>query len=409
MKNKLGIITILVLTIALAAGLVLMNRNQDTRKSAHFAEAKMYIVPSEFEVKVGEEKTLHLFVDSGDIIGASSTDQKAKVQNVQTKICFSDSLEISGEAKDSVNYVASSGFEQVALANTSKADNGDNCLSLAIVADSFDKLKSGAGIDVATIKVKAVKVGEGTIAIDQSKSVISGENSADALDKYIKVGSVDGANFKVNGTTGRITPTREPVSGKWPVLKFKMAFRDMEEGAKCGTNLSKGISIVALGPDGSKKEYNDIAVTRTSATNSKGSAIYEGSVELKDFSHTQNIAVFLKGPRDLQWKYGEDQQKEFYNKAGGVLSGLTNGSDTKVFDFSEYPLIPGDVTGDVDGVQDGKIDGRDYAYVKAAAAERKTVDAGEFLATDFDGDCVTISRDVNALLISIREKQEQLY
>jgi len=411
MKNKLGIITILILTVALAAGLVLINRNQDTRKSAHFAEAKMYLMPDDLVFQNGEEKLVHVYVDSGDIIGASGTNQKAKVQNIQTQICYSDNLEIPGEVKDSVNYVASSGFEQVALARIENSTSGEKCLSLAIVSDTFDNLKSGDGIDVATIKFKAVKVGDGTIAINQAKSVISGENAASDSDKYIKVASVAGTNFVV-ADTGGPEPTPEPTTpptGNWPVLKFKIAFRDIDSGAKCGETISKGVSIIALGPDGSKKEYNGINVVRTEAENSKGNAIYEGMVELKDFSYADNVAIFVKGPRDLQWKYGEDKQKEFYNKAGGTLSGLTKGSDTKTFDFSEFPLIPGDVTSDVEGVQDGQIDGRDYSYVKAAAAERKTVSAGEFLATDFDGDCGTYSRDINALLISIREKQEQLY
>jgi len=67
------------------------------------------------------------------------------------------------------------------------------------------------------------------------------------------------------------------------------------------------------------------------------------------------------------------------------------------------------VTGLTAGVQDGKIDGLDYSLMITNATSRVNVTEGKFLATDLDGDCWTVSRDVNALLLSIKEKQEQLY
>ena len=405
MKNKLGIITIAILIIALVAGMILVNRNQDTRRSAAFAEAKVFLLPSEeINHEVGDKFTVQLWIEPGDKFDG---DGKAKVQNIQTIICYGPelALDTSGEA-EGVKETEANGFDDVALAKVNVVD-GKNCLSLAIVADNFDRIKSET-MEVGKIYFSSVSEGEGEITINKDKTVISGENNADALDKYIDVGTVVGTSYKIGGGDDPII-TQPPISGDWPVLNFKMAFRDVTPEAKCAVNNKNYVNVIALGPDGTRKSYDQIPVRITNEKNEKGAAIFEGYVELEGFAFKDNVAVFLKGPRDLQWKYGNNNQNSFYDKAGGELKGLTNQAGEMVFDFSEFPLIPGDVTGLTAGVQDGKIDGLDYSLMITNATSRVNVTEGKFLATDLDGDCWTVSRDVNALLLSIKEKQEQLY
>jgi hypothetical protein len=406
MKNKLGIITIAILTIALVAGMILVNRNQDTRRSAAFAEAKVFLLPSEkIEREVGDKFTVQLWVDPGDRYDGTG---KAKVQNIQTIICYGPelALDTSSEAKG-VKETEANGFDDVALAKVNVVD-GKNCLSLAIVADNFDRIKSET-MEMGKIYFSAVSEGEDLITINKDKTVISGENSADSLDKYISVGTVTGTSYIVGGGGDDPIVTQPPISGDWPVLNFKMAFRDVVPEMKCAVNNKNYVNVIALGPDGSRKSYDQIPVRITNEKNSKGAAVFEGYVELEGFAFKDNVAVFLKGPRDLQWKYGNNNQNSFYDKAGGELKGLTNQAGEMIFDFSEFPVIPGDVTGLTAGVQDGKIDGLDYAFIKNNAVNRVNVSEGKFLATDLDGDCWTVSRDVNSLLLSIKEKQEQLY
>lgn len=407
MKNKLGIITIAILTIALVAGMILVNRSQDTRRSAAFAEAKVFLLPSEkIEREVGDKFTVQLWVESGDRYDGTG---KAKVQNIQTQICFGSEITIDKSDADAngVDHVIENGFDQVALAQIT-TENGKNCLSLAIVADNFDRIKSGT-MEVGKIYFVSTAEGEGQITINKEKTKISGENSADTVDKYIDVGMVTGTSYKIGQGGVDPTITQPPISGDWPVLNFKMAFRDVVPEMKCAVNNKNYVNVIALGPDGSRKSYDLIPVTITAEKNSKGAAVFEGYVELTGFAFKDDVAVFIKGPRDLQWKYGRNNQNSFYDKAGGELKGLSNNSGEMVFDFSEFPLIPGDVTGLTVGVQDGKIDGLDYAMIKKNAADRVNVSEGKFLATDLDGDCWTVSRDVNSLLLSIKEKQEQLY
>jgi len=404
MKNKLGIITIAILTIALVAGMILVNRNQDTRRSAAFAEAKVFLLPSE-EIKheVGDKFTVQLWVDPGERFDG---DGNAKVQNIQTIICYGPELALdTSDEVEGVKETEVNGFDDVALAKVNVVD-GKNCLSLAIVADNFDRIKSET-MEMGKIYFSAISEGEGVITINKDKTVISGENSADSLDKYITVGTVTGTSYVIGGGGDDPIITQPPISGDWPVLNFKMAFRDVTPGAKCAVNNKNYVNVIALGPDGTRKSYDQIPVRITKEKNEKGAAVFEGYVELEGFAFKDNVAVFLKGPRDLQWKYGNNNQNSFYDKAGGELKGLTNQAGEMVFDFSEFPLIPGDVTGLTAGVQDGKIDGLDYAFIKNKI--QASVEEGKFLATDLDGDCGTYSRDLVSLLFSIREKQEQLY
>jgi hypothetical protein len=73
---------------------------------------------------------------------------------------------------------------------------------------------------------------------------------------------------------------------------------------------------------------------------------------------------------------------------------------TTVYDFTGYPISAGDVN------QDGTVDGLDFSEVKAAA---KMMTKGSSLATDLNGNCEMESQDVALLMVTLKERMEQLY
>jgi len=91
------------------------------------------------------------------------------------------------------------------------------------------------------------------------------------------------------------------------------------------------------------------------------------------------------------------------------LGGLTNDfTTTPLFDFTKYPLLAGDVTGP-DGTQDGVVDGLDFSFVKTQSIARTEVAAGEYMLADLNGNCKMESQDLAILMLSLKEKQAQLY
>ena len=168
------------------------------------------------------------------------------------------------------------------------------------------------------------------------------------------------------------------------------------------------LTVTVLAADGTTKTYNNVMPTKSGAS-SAGLADYLVSLRLSGFNYNSNIAVFVKGPKSLQMKFGIDGQSKSYDKAGGELSGLTNDdATTKVFNFDAYPALSGDVTGP-SGTQDGTIDGLDFVMVKAEAVKRTPALAGGYMLADLNGNCQMESQDVTTLMLSLSEKQGQLY
>jgi hypothetical protein len=197
-------------------------------------------------------------------------------------------------------------------------------------------------------------------------------------------------------------------SGDSVWLKFRMSFLGVTPGNMCAEPNDMRLKVSVLASDGTTKTYDNVVPVKVD--NSDGNlAYYDVSLQLTGFNYKSNVAVFVKGPKHLQGKFGVDNQAVYYDKAGGELSGLTSDeATTKVFHFEKYPLLAGDVTGE-DDVQDGKIDGLDFSAVKAEAGKRTAVDEGTTLLTDLNGNCQMESQDLALLMYSLREKQGQMY
>ncbi len=192
---------------------------------------------------------------------------------------------------------------------------------------------------------------------------------------------------------------------KCPVLNqsldYKISFGGVNpNSAQCAIDWP--LQFMVLGGGESKTYVNVIPSTKTVVGDK---LVFSGSLDLTGFVSTSGVALFAKGPKHLQVKYGKNNQTGVYNQAGGEL----NLTDDIVYDFSGYPLLAGDASGNSSGVADGVINGIDFAYIKAKSFEHETVAVGGYLQGDLDGNCQVNSNDVNLLKISLEEKQGQLY
>lgn len=193
-------------------------------------------------------------------------------------------------------------------------------------------------------------------------------------------------------------------SGEWPVLNYKVSFGYVNPlASQCAVDWP--VQVIALS-EGTTKVYSDVIMKNKK--NGSDRVTFEGSLELVGFPHKEKVAVFFKGPKHLQMKYGIQNQSTSYDKAGGELTLTTNAETSPKYDFSQYWMLPGDLVGTDSEVPDGWINGRDFSYMKKHA-DHTTVEAGEYLFADLNGDCQTNSNDVNVLKKSLEFKQGQLY
>ena len=181
------------------------------------------------------------------------------------------------------------------------------------------------------------------------------------------------------------------------ILNFVISYPGVLTEAKCANNWS--ITVTVLASDGAKKTFNDVIPEKMGGSTSGGLAKYQASVDLSGFNWTSGLAVFVKGSKHLQTKYGENSQTSFYGKSGGTLTFTEN----KVFDFTGYPVLAGDVN------QDNVVDGLDFSLVKTASITRKTVASGGNIVEDLNGNCAMESQDLGLLMITLNQKQDQLY
>ncbi|MEK7527954.1 MAG: hypothetical protein AAB574_02980 [Patescibacteria group bacterium] len=189
------------------------------------------------------------------------------------------------------------------------------------------------------------------------------------------------------------------------VLNYKVAFANVNgNDAKCVVDWP--IQIIVLG-GGKTAVYPGVIPQEKEVVD--GKLIFSGSLELTGFQKREGVAVFAKGPKHLQVKYGKNNQEGPYNQAGGEIT-LTASADTSpVYDFFKYPMIAGDVVGVNSETPDGWINGVDFSYVKSKSLVHETTNSGGYLRGDLDGNCQVNSNDVNILKISLQEKQGQLY
>jgi hypothetical protein len=129
---------------------------------------------------------------------------------------------------------------------------------------------------------------------------------------------------------------------------------------------------------------------------------FMAEIELNDEMESDDLAVFIKGPKHLQLKYGMDKQTSYYNDLYGKLKAFNLGdNEDKVYDFTGYPVLAGDIA---NGKQDGLINALDFSYVKKQMSSIKPDEK-----VDLDGNCKILSGDFGLVLKTLKEKEDQNY
>jgi uncharacterized protein (DUF2237 family) len=194
-------------------------------------------------------------------------------------------------------------------------------------------------------------------------------------------------------------------TGNDAVLNYKIAFANVNgNDAKCVVNWP--LQFIVLG-GGTSRAYSGIIPQSKEVVG--GKLVFSGSLVLTGFQRRAGVAVFAKGPKHLQVKYGKNNQEGPYNQAGGEIVLTANADTSPVYDFSKYPIIAGDVVGVSLETPDGWINGVDFSFVKSKSLVHETVTEGGYLKGDLDGNCQVNSNDVNILKISLQAKQGELY
>lgn len=394
MKNqkRVQFLFTILLLVALAMGVILVQQTQELRKGAYFGRTAVVIKPTEFNVAVGGILPVQIWVVS---------EEDAKVDGVEAYVCFGNKLEpAEADLKKSIVPNQEDSFNVVTLA---RYDQDVNCMKFQVgsLGTASESLPSGAFM-AATLNLRALTEGSGVIEIDQENTKISGRNpNVSSIDTALLVTAVEGASYNITIGGGGDTP--QPTSSATDAdmwINYRVAFAGVKPDRQCATGWQTKLTALS---GQIRKEYTSVPLSKTTDVNDKGEAVYEGSFHAPGFSQANGVALFFKGPKHLQVKYGKSGQTAVYNQAGGEIS-LTNVASTSpVLDFSEYPILAGDVNGD------GMINGIDFTTIKPKAADFVEIASGGYLAEDLDGSCQVNNNDIILLVRSLNEKQDQVY
>ncbi|MFA6518742.1 MAG: hypothetical protein WCV93_03815 [Candidatus Shapirobacteria bacterium] len=397
-----------ILMLVMIALVAIMPKSQDTRRGAYFAGTSLFLNPDNVgEKAIGEEFPVQLMVQTQNMVGTSIP---AKVDFVETTLCYEPTkVSIEGDSLAVGNTVAdlsgSAGLSVgVSLPSIVLADvavvQSQKCLHLVVKSERPNERLGSGLVHVVTVKFKGLIAGSGTISLLKDVSKVAGYNP-EGSDLAMEVASATGTNYVIKAGEAATV---------WPVLNYRVAFagvRPTTETACANWQLSVVVKKGELA-----KTYTSTPVADGSVAAVAGGQLraFKGSVELRDFNEVSGVAVFVKGPRHLQTKYGVNNQTAFYNRAGGEVTLTTSSATSPVYDWTGYPIMACDIVGDsATTAPNGVCNASDYSVVKKAASETKVVADGGSLLEDLDGNCKTNVADLNLLMQTLKERQEQLY
>jgi len=378
--KKINFLFTLLLVAALVGAVVLVRQNQQLNRGATFANTTLSVLPSSVQQKnVGDNLPVTIeFLTEGS----------AKVDGVQANVCYGP--ELSLDPATGATAGADAGFSSTPIVVINQNASGQSCATVAVTSQqSADNLKT-TGV-AFTLNFTALSGGSGAITIDQTKSMVTGDNPNSPTDKTLAITAVNGTTYQISGTAN---------TGTGPELKFKFTFAGVAPSSACA--VSWPLKVVALG-NGQSLVATNVLPTDTGTSLSVNGQIleaYTASIHLGTLP-TSNLALFVKGPKHLQMKYAKDAQAGPYGASGGTLCTGTGCPDT--YDFTGYPILPGDVN------QDGWINSTDFSLVKTDASKYVQVNSGQNTQNDLDGSCQVNTRDESLLVNSLNQKQEELY
>jgi len=251
--------------------------------------------------------------------------------------------------------------------------------------------KNKIGVGLMCGGIEGVLCEEGLVCDygeNKGKADASGMCKEDVNMKNTKVASSI-APLPIVSVASSTTPTVAniavpTVSGQKTKFDFKIAFEGLNNDAKCVNGWT--VDVEVKGDKGLSQKLSQIVLVKERSF--AVSPTYRGQIEIDGYTG-EKLLVYITGPKQMKMKYGKDlQQSKFVATTGEIV--LTVG---RVFDFSGYPLLAGDVTG-AGKKKDGVVAKDDVTMIRLSAGKREVSDGIKELVTDVNGDCVVNSLDV---------------
>ena len=199
--------------------------------------------------------------------------------------------------------------------------------------------------------------------------------------------------------TGFACVAGQCVNNNPSILNFKFSYKMYDVNGQC--NVWPLSVKVATANGVNSNNFDNINLKKEEMIN--GNQVFSASVVLTGFKDRDGLMVYLKGPKHIWTKYGMNGQSSFFRERGGQISLTDSVQSSPVYDFSQYPILSGDINGD------GVVNNTDYSFVKSEALKRVTCSPGQNLMSDLDGNCIVNAIDVANILQTLDESYGQDY
>jgi hypothetical protein len=209
MKSYLSVAALVVLLVAMGAGLYLTSRSQEMRRGAFFAGTQVLLQPDVVTKNTNEDLPINLFVNSGLLSGSQYNDY-AKVDFIKTELCFPTNIDIAVGTTSGNVVINTDAFDQLMFFDVGTTGVANQkCVILAIKADRDTSLLKSGMIRVALLKFKTLaNAGTGSISINKNKTEVSGANpNLGSTDMTLEISDVTGTSYTIAGLTPTPIPT----------------------------------------------------------------------------------------------------------------------------------------------------------------------------------------------------------
>lgn len=189
-------------------------------------------------------------------------------------------------------------------------------------------------------------------------------------------------------------------------LSFKLAFAGIVPGAECidkylvpETKLE--LSIVNV-PSNNHQDNLLTSFEETNEVDSKGNRIFKVTSLVLDNSKFSSVDTFnyvkIKGPWHLKRKMCQDGQNSRLSETTVCEIDLKVG-DVKVYDFSEYTLLAGDID------KNGVVNTIDLSFIKAVLSLESEIKCG--IEGDLNMDGIVNTYDLNLVKDTLVERDSE--
>lgn len=207
-----------------------------------------------------------------------------------------------------------SSFSEDLSSNTQSAQGLGTLSTVAL--KPYDQLPKGP-LQVGTITFKAIGPGTTSITLNSSEIVGPGATAGTLNQFAAALSSPVSIAIGTNGTTPSPTPSQDS-----PIISFKLKLTGVD---RQGPSLPFKLHIV----DPTTGTYWDFVQTLTSNVN--GMYSFDGFLILSGVPSGKPYNIFVKGPKHLQ------------RRMGSRIIIPTKNEPQNVFDWTDKPLLPGDV------------------------------------------------------------------